>query len=100
VATNPPVHWFREPDAEQPPPVGGLVGGVVGDVVGSVVGPSDSVGVDQSRQSARLPAARLEILITPGALPVFSRNFWMFCCNGVRHSGRTAQWLPSWMSDQ
>ena len=56
--------------------------------------PPVSVGVCQSRQSARLPAFRLEILNTPAALPVFSRNFWRFCCNGVRHSGRTAQCVP------
>src|SRR5688572_21491505 len=104
VATNPPVHWLIDAEAEQPTPVGGLVGGLVGGFVGGlvggfvggVVGPSARVGVCQSRHSARLPAARLEILKTPGLLPVFRRNFWMLCCSGVRHSGRTAQWVPSW----
>jgi hypothetical protein len=69
-------------------------------VVVVVVGPSERVGVVQSRHCARFPAALLEIRIEPAALPVFSRNFWMFCCNGVRHSERLAQWLPSWTSDQ
>jgi len=27
-------------------------------------------------------------------------NFAMYCCSGVRHSGRTAQWVPSCTSDQ
>src|SRR4051794_1519982 len=37
------------------------------------------VGVCQSRQVARLPAFLPEIRKTPAVLPVFSRNFWMFC---------------------
>ncbi len=74
-----------------------MVGPPVG---GGVVGPSVRVGVCQSRHSARLPALRLEIRNVPAALPVFSRNFWMFCCSGVRHSDRAAQWVPSWTSDQ
>jgi hypothetical protein len=87
--------------------VGVTVGVMVG--VGPVgVGPvgvgdgveSPRVGVCQSRHSDRLPLALDEILIAPAALPVFSRNFWMFCCSGVRHSDLLAQWLPSWTSDQ
>src|SRR5688572_11470676 len=72
---------------------GDEVGGRVVGVVGAVVGPSARVGVCQSLHSARLPGFRLEILNVPAPLPVFSRNFWMCCCKGVRHSGRTAQWV-------
>jgi hypothetical protein len=89
VATNPSVHWLVDTDAEQP-----LGGG------GGVVGPPVRAGVCQSRHSARFPAFLPEIQKAPGALPVFSRCFWMFCCKAVRHSGLAAQWLPSWMSDQ
>ncbi|MFC7763011.1 hypothetical protein ACFQY4_36875 [Catellatospora bangladeshensis] len=67
---------------------------------GEVGGPSSRVGVVQSRQSARLPDFRLEIRMTPAALPVLSRNFCRFCCSGVRHSLRTAQCVPSATSDQ
>ncbi|RAO62414.1 hypothetical protein LUPAC06_00394 [Micromonospora saelicesensis] len=77
---------------------GGVVGGGV--VGGGVVGPSARTGVGQSRQSANRPSALLEIRITPGSLPVFSRNLRMLFCSGVRHSGRLAQWLPSCTSDQ
>jgi hypothetical protein len=80
--------------------VGGVdVGGV--DVGGVEVGVlSARVGVCQSLQSAKLPAALPDILIAPGSLPVLSRNFLMFCCKGAVHSGLMAQWLPFWMSDQ
>jgi len=61
---------------------------------------SDRVGVVQSLHCDRLPDFLEEIRNTPGVLPVFSRNFWMFCCSGVRHSDRVAQWVPSWTSDQ
>lgn len=58
------------------------------------------MGVVQSRHVARLPRALLEILNTPAALPVRRRNFWMFCCSGAVHSGRTEQWVPFCTSDQ
>jgi hypothetical protein len=77
---------------------GGVVGGAV--VGGGVVGPVPSVGVVQSIQSDRRPEAELEMWNEPGAFPVFVRYFWMFWVSGVFHSGRIAQWLPSWMSDQ
>jgi hypothetical protein len=114
VATKPPVHWLIDAVATQPPPVGGGVvgggvvgggsvgGGVVGGGVvgGGVAGPSARTGVCQSRQSANRPSALLEIRITPGSFPVFNRNFRMLFCRGPRHSGRLAQWVPSWTSDQ
>jgi hypothetical protein len=62
--------------------------------------PPVSVGVVQSRQSARLPAFRLEILNTAGGLPVCNRNAWRLACSGAFHSGRTAQWVASDTSDQ
>src|SRR5690349_5471591 len=113
---KPPCH---EPtvrnEALQAPAGGGLVGGGLvggglvgggdvggGDVGGGLVGGGDveSVGVVQSRQSARLPCLSDEMRIVPGSLPVRRRNLRRFCCSGVFHSGRTAQCVPSWTSDQ
>src|SRR5439155_20218625 len=94
VDVNPVFHAFMSSRTAHPPGGGGglpVVVVVVLLVVVEVVVPSESVGVVQSLQSARLPAFRLEIRNTPVEVPVFSRNFWRFCCNGVRHSGRTAQ---------
>ncbi len=76
--------------------VGVMVGVGVGVGVGVMVGVGDGleslrVGVCQSLHSDKLPCALDEILIAPGALPVFSKNFWMFCCRGVLHSGLLAQ---------
>jgi hypothetical protein len=113
VATKPPVHALTDTDAAQPPGGGGL-DGEPGDELeldgdpgcdpgwelGGSLGDWPRFGVVQSLHSARLPCARAEIRIAPGAVPVRSRCFWMFCCNGVRHSDRLAQCEPSWTSDQ
>ncbi len=64
------------------------------------VPPSARVGVCQVLHSERLADFLLEILNVPELLPVFSRNFWMCCWMGVRHSDLTAQWSPLWTSDQ
>ena len=65
-----------------------------GVTLGDGVGPSVRTGVCQSLHSARLPGLRLEILNVPAVLPVLSRNFWMFCRNGVCHSVLVAQCVP------
>ena len=49
------------------------------------------VGVVQSLQEAKLPFAEAEILITPGAVPVFFKNLSMLFFKGVDHSGRMEQ---------
>ena len=105
LAVKPPCHWFTDTDAEQPL-VGGVDEGVDEGVVEGVVegvdegvvegvGPPARVGVCQVLHWDKSPSAKGEILNTPGALPVLSKNFWMFCCRGAVHSGRRSQWLPS-----
>ncbi|KOX17898.1 hypothetical protein ADK67_37495, partial [Saccharothrix sp. NRRL B-16348] len=73
VATKPPVHWFSDTVAVQPPGCCGVVVVVVVVVVVSVVvvvvvvvlvGPSVRVGVVQSRHWERLPVALLCIWMT------------------------------------
>ena len=116
VATKPPVQALTDTEAVHPPPGTGELGvgelgtgplgegelgeGELGEGELELGGVDVRTGVCQSRHSARFPAARLEIRNVPAADPVRSRNFWMCCCSGVRHSARLAQWLPSWTSDQ
>src|SRR3712207_3916352 len=104
VATKPPVHWFSDTVAVQPPGccdvvvvvvVVVVVSPVVVVVVVVLVGPVPKVGVVQSRHWARLPVALLCMFTPPVKVPVLRRNLLTACWSGVRHSARLAQWLPS-----
>jgi hypothetical protein len=62
----------------------------------SAPGPVLSAGEDRGLPVPPLPQVAglpLAIRNVPGALPVSSKNFWMLCRSGPRHSDRDAQWV-------